>query len=612
MSKLTIEDLFIVERNNLLTRLSLIKDTVQQVAEAVTAALEIETEIIDSSLTIIAGTGRYKKKVGLLEEDGDLESGYIYGQLLKSGEPYINENPSPDPPYGARENEQAEICCPISLDGEIIGLIALVAFSQKQKRKLLANSESNLIFLSRMAFLIGAKVAQVEIANELSMIVENIREGILVTSTRGLITNCNSAATKILQTEKNKLIGTLIVNLWGNIPISEAVSRKIRYEDLETIYKDAHKRQRHLIISIDPILIDDLTLENDRKICTGALVTFHEFQEMKKKIYNMTDKQRAVRFVDILGSSCQIRESIDRSMMIAETNSTVLITGESGTGKELFARAIHFNSQRKTEPFITVNCGAIPETLLETELFGYDSGAFTGAHKGGKAGKFEIAHKGTIFLDEIGDLPLHLQVKLLHVLQRREVERVGSNHVISVNVRVIAATNQNLARMVKDGEFREDLYYRLCVIPLHIPSLRERKEDLETFLYYFLDKFNKILDKNIKGFETDALALFKTYDWPGNVRELENAMEYATSFEKGARITISSIQPRIQQACKTAQTAIPSFKDELETLEREIIKKQLDHSGYTTLGKKDAAKNLGISESTLYRRIRDLGIRQGM
>jgi len=592
-----------------LTRLSIIKDTVQQVAEAVTAALELETEIIDSSLTIIAGTGRYKKKVGLLEEDGDLESGYIYGQLLKSGETYINENPSPDPPYGARENEQAEICCPISLEDEIIGLIALVAFSQKQKRKLLANCENNLKFLSRMAFLIGAKVAQVEIANELSIIVENIREGILVTSTRGLITNCNSAATKILQTEKNNLIGTAIKDLWGDIPIKEVILRKIRYEDLEKIYKDNNQIQKHLLISIDPILIDDPKLESGGKICTGTLVTFREFQEMKKKIYNMTDKLQAVRFADILGNSHQIRDSIEHSMMIAETNSTVLITGESGTGKELFARAIHFNSQRKTEPFITVNCGAIPETLLETELFGYDSGAFTGAHKGGKAGKFEIAHKGTIFLDEIGDLPLHLQVKLLHVLQRREVVRVGSNHIISVNVRVLAATNHNLAQMVEDGEFREDLYYRLCVIPLHIPSLRERKEDLETLLFYFLDKFNLILNKNIKGFETDALALLKVYDWPGNVRELENAMEYATSFEKGVRISLVSIQPRIRQSCSPDSAASNSLFTELDQLERKIIIKQLKQSGYNTKGKRAAAKNLGISESTLYRRIRNLGIK---
>lgn len=592
-----------------MTRLYSIRDTVQQIAEAITAALELETEIIDEELTIVAGTGRYKKKISSKEEDGDLESGYIYGQLLKSGEFYINESPSSDPPYGARENEQAEICCPITLEGEIIGLIALVAFSQKQKRKLLANSENNLKFLSRMAFLIGAKVAQVEVANELSIIVENIREGILVTNSRGLITSCNSAAEKILSTVKYNLIGTSIINLWGDIPIKEVVSRKIRYEDLEIIYKDNDQCQKHLLISIDPILIDDPKIENGGKICTGTLLTFREFQEMKKKIYNMTDKQQAVRFADILGNSHQIRDSIERSMMIAETNSTVLITGESGTGKELFARAIHFNSQRKTEPFITVNCGAIPETLLETELFGYDSGAFTGANKGGKAGKFEIAHKGTIFLDEIGDLPLHLQVKLLHVLQRREVERVGSNHVISVNVRVLAATNHNLAQMVEDGEFREDLYYRLCVIPLHIPSLRERKEDLETLLFYFLDKFNLILNKNIKGFEADALTILKAYDWPGNVRELENAMEYATSFEKGVRISLDSIQPRIRQSCNPDSAASNSLLTELEQLERKIIIKQLKQSGYNTEGKRAAAKSLGISESTLYRRIKNLGIR---
>ncbi|MDZ4131786.1 MAG: sigma 54-interacting transcriptional regulator [Dethiobacteria bacterium] len=270
---------------------------------------------------------------------------------------------------------------------------------------------------------------------------------------------------------------------------------------------------------------------------------------------------------------------------------------------------MHYNSSRNREPFITVNCGAIPETLLETELFGYDSGAFTGAHKGGKAGKFEIANKGTILLDEIGDLPLHLQVKLLHVLQRREIERVGGNHIISVNVRVIAATNQNLMRMVEDGEFREDLYYRLCVIPLHIPPLRERKEDLETLLYYSLDRFCRLLHKTIRGFEDDTLDLLKKYNWPGNVRELENALEYAVSFEKGNRISLDSIQPRILQAAQSVSESTTSLKSSIDAVGKEAIYRQLAETGYTTAGKRLAAQNLGISESTLYRRIKELGIK---
>jgi PAS domain S-box-containing protein len=593
-----------------MTRLMLIQSSVQQIAEAITAALGIETEIIDEELNIVAGTGRYVKKIGDQEEDGNLDSGYIYGQLLKSGQPYVIEDASPEPPYGAREKEQAEICCPISLEDEVIGLIGLVAFNFQQKKKLLANRDNNLVFLSRMASLIASKISQVETANELNIVIENMRDGILTVNTRGQIALCNTRAEKILNTTRETLIGKAISSLWADIPINDVMVRKIRLDDHEQIYRDDQGDLLHLLLSFDPIIINDPGCNDSKSACTGAIITIAEFQEVRKKIYNMTDKQQHVHFADILGKSRQIRDTVERSAMIAETSSTVLITGESGTGKELFARAIHYNSSRSKEPFITVNCGAIPETLLETELFGYDSGAFTGALKSGKAGKFEIANKGTIFLDEIGDLPLHLQVKMLHVLQRREVERVGGNHIISVNVRVIAATNQNLIRMVEDGEFREDLYYRLCVIPLHIPPLRERKEDLETLLYYFLDRFCHLLHKTIRGFDEDTLALLKRYNWPGNVRELENAMEYAVSFEKGARISLESIQPRIIQAAQPLPESASSLRNSIDAVEKETIYRQLAETGYTTAGKRLAAQSLGISESTLYRRIKELGIKQ--
>jgi PAS domain S-box-containing protein len=592
-----------------MTRLMLVQNSVQQIAEAITAALGIETEIIDDELNIVAGTGRYKKKIGTQEEDGNLESGYLYGQLLKSGQTCIIEDAGPEPPYGAREKERAEICCPITLENEVIGLIGLVAFNTSQKKKLLANKDNNLVFLSRMAFLIASKVSQVETANELNIVIENMRDGIIAINIKGQVTLCNTRAERILNTNRKTLIGKTITNLWTDIPINDVMIRKIRLDGHETIYRDEQGELRHLLLSFNPIILNDPGCKDNKNTCTGAIVTIEEFQEIRKKIYNMTDKQQHVHFADILGKSRQIRETVERSAMIAESSSTVLITGESGTGKELFARAIHYNSSRSREPFITVNCGAIPENLLETELFGYDSGAFTGAHKGGKAGKFEIANKGTIFLDEIGDLPLHLQVKLLHVLQRREIERVGGNHIISVNVRVIAATNQNLVRMVEEGEFREDLYYRLCVIPLHIPPLRERKEDLETLLYYFLDRFCQLLHKAIRGFEDDALDLLKRYNWPGNVRELENALEYAVSFEKRSRISLNSIQPRILQAAQPATGPNENLKRSIGETEKEVIYGQLAKTGYTTAGKRLAAQNLGISESTLYRRIKELGIK---
>lgn len=584
-----------------MTKLQLIQSTVQQIADAISAAMGLDTEIIDNELNIIAGTGCYKSKIGEQEEGGDINAGYIYGQLLRSGETYINTEGDIDPTYGARDNELAEICCPIVLDSEVIGLIALVAFNEYQKIKLLDNSDSNLTFLQRMAFLIASKISQVEKTIALNVILETIRDGILAVDTKGIITTCNATAERFMGIPKQALIGGLLIHYWKNVPLAEALEQKKRYEEHEEIYYDKAGRQRHFLVAIDPIVV------HPQGTCTGAVITFRGFSEVKKMIYNITELQQSVQFGDILGNGRKIKESIERARMIADSNSTVLITGESGTGKELFARAIHYESRRRGKPFITVNCGAIPESLLESELFGYEGGAFTGARKSGKAGKFELAHRGTIFLDEIGDLPLRLQVKLLHALQRREIERVGGNQVISVDVRVIAATNRDLPQMMLDGEFREDLYFRLCVIPLHIPPLRERQEDIETLLYYYLDKFNVLLEKNIQGFEQDALHLLAGYLWPGNVRELENAMEYSVSFEKGPLISRSSIQPRIQQTSFLKKHPA-SLKEAVDDFQRDIIVRSLRITGCTLAGKRETAARLGISESTLYRRIRELNI----
>ena len=584
-----------------MTRLQLIQSTVQQIAVAISAAMGLDTEIIDDDLNIIAGTGCYSSRTGQKEEGGDKEAGYIYGQLLKSGKTYINTEGWTDPTYGARDNELAEICCPIVLDDEVLGLIALVAFNQKQKQKLLDNSESNLTFLLRMASLIASKISQVEKANALNVILETIRDGILAVDAKGVITSCNATTERLMGTPKEVLLGKPLAQYWKNIPLSAVLEQKSRYDEHEEIYHDKAGRQRHFLVTVDPIVV------HPQGTCTGAVITFRGFHDVKKMIYNMTELQQSVRFDDILGNGEKIKEAVDRARIIADSNSTVLITGESGTGKELFARAIHYESRRSGKPFITVNCGAIPESLLESELFGYEGGAFTDARKSGKAGKFELAHRGTIFLDEIGDLPLRLQVKLLHALQRREIERVGGNQVISVDVRVIAATNRDLTQMMQDREFREDLYFRLCVIPLHIPPLRERRNDIEMLLYIYLDKFNLLLSRNIQGFEPDALELLTRYDWPGNVRELENAMEYSVSLEKGHFISCSSIQPRIQQSFHHRQHPV-SLKESLDAFQRDLIANCLAKTGCSLLGKQEAAAILGISESTLYRRIRELNI----
>src|SRR5579863_7262005 len=267
---------------------------------------------------------------------------------------------------------------------------------------------------------------------------------------------------------------------------------------------------------------------------------------------------------NIIGHSPKMRAIFDMIMTIAPQSSRVLITGETGTGKELVARAIHENSTRSKEPFITINCGAFPETLLESELFGYVKGAFTGANEN-RQGLFRGAHGGTIFLDEIGNMSLSMQVKLFRVLQEGKVRPVGSNEEYEIDVRVIAATNKNLDKAIAAGEFREDLYYRLSVIPIQLPPLRERREDIPLMARSFLDRFRKSMDKTVEGVSPEAMSLLESYDWPGNVRELENTMERSVALETDKMISATVLPEKIRKrvAHEHASQAVPA-NDQLQ------------------------------------------------
>ncbi|HHY90997.1 MAG TPA: sigma 54-interacting transcriptional regulator [Clostridiales bacterium] len=592
-------------------KLSNIQSTAIQVAEAITAAIGLETEIIDEDLKIIAGTGRYKRKVGQFEEDGDLESGFIYGRLLKTGEEYIIDDPTPDPPYGAKEGEMAEICCPIRFEQKIVGLIALVAFDVQQKKMLLEQKEKFLNFLKRMADLLASKLAEVKHSNELTAILEAIHDGIIAVDQQGIIVSCNQRCERLLSLKRSELIGKSIRDVFAGCPIEEVIQTGIPCQDKEEIYSDGRGNSMRFLSTIMPIYTNQ-GFQADEKKVTGAVISFQDISDVRSRIYQMTQKQKRTSFDDIIGNSPAIMQIKERALQIASSQSTVLITGESGTGKELLARAIHDESPRKTESFIAINCGAIPETLLESELFGYESGAFTGASRSGKAGKFELANKGTIFLDEIGDLPLHLQGKLLHVLQRRQVERIGSNHPISIDVRVIAATNKDLEQMIKNKEFREDLYFRLNVIPIHIPALRERREDIVLLLEYALKKFNQRIHKNIRGFTEEAFQRLYHYHWPGNVRELENVVEYAVNVAQGEYIDVESLPERIQKFGEGIQvTDWQSLKYQTNLFQKRLIEDCLRQTGYSLEGKCKAAQMLKISESTLYRKLKELGIQPG-
>lgn len=308
-----------------------------------------------------------------------------------------------------------------------------------------------------------------------------------------------------------------------------------------------------------------------------------------------------ISFDDIRGKSEAMLNLKNTARRIARSSSTILITGETGTGKEMLARAIHHQSERRDGPFVAINCAGIPDSLLESELFGYDQGAFTGARKGGKPGRFEIANGGTLFLDEIGDMPLCLQSKVLRVLQERAIERIGGTNLIPIDIRLIAATNKTIEDMVLEGSFRRDLYYRINVIPLGIPPLRERTGDIEELASFFLDKYRHIALSNLHGFSSEAMDLLKCYDWPGNIRELENAVEYAVNMETTNLIRRESL-PILKMARGSGGLTLEA---RVRGFEKRTITEALDRYGWDLEGKTRAAKDLGIGIRTLYRKIKE-------
>ncbi|SFG80742.1 regulatory protein, Fis family [Desulfotomaculum arcticum] len=322
------------------------------------------------------------------------------------------------------------------------------------------------------------------------------------------------------------------------------------------------------------------------------------------------DDNNMINKTPIIAQSVEMKELLRTAMQVAKVDCTVLLLGESGTGKEVLAKLIHKYSER-SGPLVKVNCGAIPETLLESELFGYEYGAFTGAKREGSAGKFEQAHKGIILLDEIGDLPLHLQVKLLRILQEKEVIRIGSSKAKPIDTRVIAATNKNLYKMVQEGKFREDLFYRLNVIPLKIPPLRERRGDIMPLIYFFKKKFEQKY-KHKMNCSSEVIRVFMSYDWPGNVRELENVIERIYVISAPGELVTQEILirdylniHREKQLTKTISVhGLTSLKTAVEEVERQLITIALNE--FKTL--KQVALALNVDESTVSRKIKKLNI----
>lgn len=584
-----------------MSKLNQIEPAVQQAAEAIASVLGVEVTIVDDQLKRIAGTGCYAETIGVA-----LDKDSVFAQVLRNGRGFIIANPgkhSACVTCESREHcaEQAQVCCPIKMEGRTIGIIALIAFSEQQRQTLLEQQHDLFGFIDRMADLLASKVAAQEslnqlqtVKNQLETVINTVQEGIIAADRFGRIVNLNTSAEKMLGIMAGEAVGTALEMLLPGIPVEEVAQGGREISNRE-IVRNVKGRRFHYMVTAKPW--------SERGETRGMVATLREMAEVRKFVSQLSTQTFCYTLDMILGNSQLLRATKEAAAKASDSSTTVLIQGESGTGKELFARAIHCGSDRKNKPFIAINCAAIPEALLESELFGYEEGAFTGARRGGKPGKFELADGGTLFLDEIGDMSLSLQAKLLRVLQERRIERVGSIDSLPVDVRIIAATHKDIDMMVKNGEFRQDLYYRINVFPLYIPALRHRRDDLPLLINTFLTKYCATLGKAIEVIGEDAYQALYAYDWPGNVRELENVIEYLVNVETGSRISLRSIPARIRDNA----SVLPKMGGivPLVELEKTAIVSALEKFGASTEGKNKAAQALGISKATLYRKLKE-------
>jgi len=493
--------------------------------------------------------------------------------------------------------------------GFVCQLASSLGFITEQVNR---NKESVLDALEAARELAVARRVERKEACRLQTILDWIHEGIIATDERGMITLFNKVAEKIFNLKAEDVLGCNSKEILENVKIPETLLTKeasfgeiIRFGNSE-------------------VAVNRIPVLNQKKEISGVVATvqpIQAIQDLEEKIRRqLTTDRNGIRynFEDIKGESRAIRSTIELAQKFAHTDEAVLIIGESGTGKEMFAQSIHAASKRKNKPFLAINCAAIPGTLLESELFGYSEGAFTGARKGGKAGLFELAHGGTIFLDEIGEMPLDVQAKLLRVIQEKEVRRVGGERLVRIDVRIIAATHRDLWELVVEGKFRQDLFYRLDVLRLLVPPLRQRKEDIFCLALEFLNN-NAGLSLKQKKILAGALAERAEYDWPGNVRELENIVRRMVVLTRG--LTEAELKGQVKKILShfsslTAKS-VPrdnitvtvsvrdNFKEMIDDVEKQVLRYFLDSCGGD---RTKAARKLGIGRTTLWRKLTEVNV----
>ena len=570
-----------------------IQPTIQRFARMLASVLQLEVEIVDENLCRVAGTGAYGKFLGR-QLSGNSR---LLRHVLETKTEKVVTQSRFDPlceGCDSKENcrEKAFLGTPVILQDRCVGVISLIAVTHEQQEHISDNLREFSDYVRHISTIFVSKLLEDQgpgdnISKIFATMIDNMDQGVLVVDDENRVQFVNQTALKTLGVVQNNIIG-----------------KPIRFRPLTFESNFTHGHMQHIVSWDDKseLIIGQLHNIQGRQL---FLMAFHQ-SHTSFSVANAPDEPH----IEQLVGECRVMRQLKRLISrIAPSPSSVMVVGESGTGKEVVARAIHKLSGRRNKPFIAINCAAIPEQLLESELFGYVKGAFTGASANGKTGLIQAANTGTLFLDEIGDMPLMLQAKLLRAIEAREILPIGASSPIQVD---ISATNQNLAQFIAEGKFREDLFYRLNVIPITLPPLRERQEDIELLVHYFLHLHTRRLGSVYPGIAPDVVEILRKHRWPGNLRELSNLMEYLVNVVPSGEVIDSTLlPPNLLNNGTTEQSDVTEVSEAhlslddaggtaLEEMEKQMIREALSRHN----SKKQVADELGIGIATLYRKIK--------
>lgn len=573
-----------------------IQPTIQRFARMLASVLQLEVEIVDENLCRVAGTGAYGKFLGR-QLSGNSR---LLRHVLETKTEKVVTQSRFDPlceGCDSKENcrEKAFLGTPVILQDRCVGVISLIAVTHEQQEHISDNLREFSDYVCHISTIFVSKLLEDQgpgdnISKIFATMIDNMDQGVLVVDDENRVQFVNQTALKTLGVVQNNIIG-----------------KPIRFRPLTFESNFTHGHMQHIVSWDDKseLIIGQLHNIQGRQL---FLMAFHQ-SHTSFSVANAPDEPH----IEQLVGECRVMRQLKRLISrIAPSPSSVMVVGESGTGKEVVARAIHKLSGRRNKPFIAINCAAIPEQLLESELFGYVKGAFTGASANGKTGLIQAANTGTLFLDEIGDMPLMLQAKLLRAIEAREILPIGASSPIQVDIRIISATNQNLAQFIAEGKFREDLFYRLNVIPITLPPLRERQEDIELLVHYFLHLHTRRLGSVYPGIAPDVVEILRKHRWPGNLRELSNLMEYLVNVVPSGEVIDSTLlPPNLLNNGTTEQSDVTEVSEAhlslddaggtaLEEMEKQMIREALSRHN----SKKQVADELGIGIATLYRKIK--------